>query len=164
MTQKEIIKLGPVTIEDTIEMLPETMTDNYKNLPYINWEKAKNKYQYKIDWNEASSIVQFYINTLLDKYSEKDLKEKLFQIEIPEAMVPCMSYINQLNLSFRKGDSVFIVKIDRYRILTIYHVGDAYNDSLTWFYDIKNILCTEGVVKDDKYCEFWGISDYYREV
>ncbi len=75
-----------------------------------------------------------------------------------------MSYINQLNLSFRKGGSAFIVTIDRYRILTIKHRGDVFNDSLTWFYDIKDILCTEGVVKDENYCRFWDISNDYKEI
>lgn len=90
--------------------------------------------------------------------------DNIFTIEIPDALAPCISYINQLNLSFRKGDSAFIVTIDPYRILTIHYLGDIFNDSLTWFCDINDILCTEGVVKDENYCSFWGISDEYREI
>lgn len=47
--EKNQINLGPVNIEDVIEMIPENMKNLYKDLPYINWEKAKNKYKYEID-------------------------------------------------------------------------------------------------------------------
>ncbi len=101
---------------------------------------------------------------MLANYSAKDLKQNYVTIEIPEALVPCMSYINQLNLTFRKGNSVFAITIDCYRILTVRYLGNVFQESLTWFYDIKDILCTEGVVKDKNYCKFWNISDDYREI
>lgn len=160
----QIFELEPISIEETLELIPEALKTTYQQMPYINWEKAKEKYKYEINWSEISSILQFYISTRLTDYTEKDLKERVFTIEIPEEMVSCMSYINQLSLVFRKGDSLFSVSIDRYRKLTIHHLGDAYHDSLTWFYDIKDILCTEGVVKDKNYCEFWGISNDYQDV
>ena len=163
MIEKETINLGPVEWDEILESIPENMKNMYKELPYIGWEEAKAKYKNNLDWKDASIVIQCYIDIMLANYTEKDLTEKNFCIEIPESFVPSMSYINQLNLTFRKGDSIFAVILNRYRILTIHYLGNAYNDSLTWFYDIKNILCTKGVVKDKNYCKFWGISSDYSE-
>ncbi|MBE7713766.1 MAG: hypothetical protein E7Z87_08480 [Cyanobacteria bacterium SIG26] len=162
--KNKIYDLEAMSLADTLELLPETLKNHYKNTSFIDWEKAKKKYSSNIKWADISNILQFYIGTRLSEQTEQELKENIFTIEIPEEMVTCMSYINQLSLVFRKGDSLFSVQIDRYRKLTIQYIGEAYHDCLTWFYDIKNLLCTEGVVKDANYCTFWGISNDYREV
>ncbi len=47
--KRNTIKLGPVPIEELIEMIPESLKSTYKNLPYINLEKAKDRYRYKIN-------------------------------------------------------------------------------------------------------------------